>query len=173
MKRLWWALRERGYAVPALASAALLLFTLAVHGGLVPPLQAELKALRSRPPAARTAPPPPQAGPAEQLHIFYRHFEGSDSLAAQLKTLYRLANEHDIAMPLGEYRLQTGHDTTLQQYQITLPIQGSYPAVRRFVGAVLEQVPVAALDQVTFERRSIGVGNVQARVQLTLFLPTT
>jgi len=173
VKRLWWALRERGVAVPVLTSAALLVFTLVVHAVLVPQLQAELQALRARPPSARSVLAPPQPGPAEQLHTFYRHFESSDSLAAQLKTLYRVANEHHIAMPQGEYRLLPSRDTTLRQYQITLPIQGSYPAVRRFVGAVLQQVPVAALDQVTFERRNVGDVNVQARVQITLFLPAT
>jgi len=172
VKRLWWALRERGMAVPVLASAALLVFALAVHAVIVPPLEAKLEALRARPLPTRSA-PPPQAGPAEQLKTFYQHFEGNDSLAAQLKTLYRVASEHHIAMPQGEYRLLPGRDSQLRQYQITLPIQGSYPAVRRFVGAVLEQVPVAALDQVTFERRSIQDGTVQARVQITLFLPVT
>lgn len=173
MRRLLWTLREQGAALSVLAIALLLGATLYVHWVAMPPLQARLQALEARPPSARRALAPPAADEVDQLRTFYRHFEGGASLPTHLKALHRLAQRHGIAMRQGEYRLVAGGDARLRQYQMTLPVHGAYPDLRRFVAAVLQEVPAAALDQVTFERRRVEDGAVEARVQFTVFLPAT
>ena len=84
--------------------------------------------------------------------------------------IVEFARAHGLALRQGEYRLVQDRDAKLRRYQVVFPVQGSYPAVRRFVGAVLDTIPVAALDQVSFERKRIDDNQVDAQVRLTLFL---
>ena len=58
----------------------------------------------------------------------------------------------------------------LRRYQVTLPVVAPYPAIRAFLGDVLEQLPTAALEQVAFERKRIGASAVEAQIRLTLYV---
>ena len=52
----------------------------------------------------------------------------------------------------------------------TVPLKGSYVQVRAFLDRVLNEVPVASIDQVSFHRAEPDSDRVEAQVTLTLFL---
>ena len=58
----------------------------------------------------------------------------------------------------------------LTRYQIVLPVHGDYVHVRRFLASVLRDVPYAALDGVSFERKKVSDATIEARVRLSLFM---
>lgn len=178
MRRLWWALGRLDTAWPVALAACLLALTAFVHLVSVPSLRTRLTSHEARlvqPPAAQATRAQrvslPGGDTAADLQQFYLQFNTGDSLPGQLDKLYRVAQAQGLALRQGEYRLISGRDSHLREYQVTLPVRGPYPKLRRFVAAALDALPVAALDQIAFERRSIGDAAVDAQVRLTLFLP--
>jgi hypothetical protein len=56
------------------------------------------------------------------------------------------------------------------QYQIKLPVQGSYIQVRQFINHVLNTLPAVALNDISLKREDIASDLVYARLQFTLYL---
>ncbi len=66
------------------------------------------------------------------------------------------AARQSISLEQGEYKLLGSRGERLAAYQINLPIKGSDLQIRNFVAEVLNEVPVAALEDVSFQRQAIG-----------------
>lgn len=117
---------------------------------------------------------PADAAPAEttgqQLARFYRFFAAGQGPQDWLERIYQGAARHGLALEEGEYRMVPSHLPRLARYQVRLPVRGSYLQVRGFLAEVLRTVPVAALDNVEFERQKVGEATVAARVHLSLYL---
>jgi hypothetical protein len=62
------------------------------------------------------------------------------------------AQEH-ITLARGEYSLGIDPKTQLARYQILLPVRGSYPQLRRFMHALLGQLPAVVVEDVDFQRK--------------------
>jgi hypothetical protein len=58
----------------------------------------------------------------------------------------------------------------MARYQILLPVSGSYPQLRRFLHAVLSQVPALVLENVDIKRKQIADVQLDGRVRMTLYL---
>lgn len=108
--------------------------------------------------------------PAQQLHDYYRLFPHPDTTPALLKKIYAAARHEGIQLEQGEYRATAEKAGKLIHYQITLPVNGTYLHLRKFLTAVLNDIPTASLDNIRFERQKIGDTEVQAEIKLTLYL---
>ncbi len=111
--------------------------------------------------------------PRVQLARFYAHFPAGASAPNWLERIHDAARAHRLDLMQGDYRLARSGQGQLARYQVTLPLQGSYPNIRGFLNAVLSEVPAASLDQVAFERQKIGEDAVRVTVRLTLYLRGT
>jgi len=56
------------------------------------------------------------------------------------------------------------------QYQIKLPLTGSYIQIRRFINQVLNAMPSIALSDISIKREDISSEVIDARIQFTLYL---
>lgn len=169
MRRLRWAIARSPLGWPG--TIALLMLAVAVAGQalLVPAMQArveeaELRALRRSSASARSD------DPSVRLDQFYRHFREADPVPGQLARLHRIAGSHGLTLRQGEYRMLAEGEGRLKRYEVTLPVTGSYPAVRRFLAQALDELPTAALDQVAFERKRIHASGIEAQVRLTFYV---
>lgn len=108
-------------------------------------------------------------GAEAQLAEFYGFFSSS-SATAWLDKIYGAAARQGLALEQGEYRSAPDKTGKLVRYQVTFPVKGSYVQVRKFIDAVLTEVPVAALEDVGFKREAVGSTSLEARVKFTLFL---
>jgi hypothetical protein len=106
----------------------------------------------------------------QQLREFIAFFPDVDTTSRWLAVMFTAAREEGLELAQGTYRLQAEDAIGLSSYQITLPVRGSYPQVRRFIGRVLTEVPAAALDSVTFRRETPAEGAIEARIVLALHL---
>lgn len=104
------------------------------------------------------------------LAAFYRFFPPMADAPDWLGKIYSAAARQSISLEQGEYRLIGNKDERLAVYQINLPLRGSDRQIRNFVAEVLNQVPVAALEDISFQRQAIGSPEVQAKVRLLLYL---
>jgi len=108
--------------------------------------------------------------PAEQLAEFYRIFPHERSSPEWLEKLVSVAESNGISLNEGEYKATNDKAGRLVRFQITLPLKGEYPQIRRFLAALPAELPVVALENVQFERRKVAEQNVEAKIRLVLFL---
>jgi Tfp pilus assembly protein PilO len=108
--------------------------------------------------------------PAEMLSAFYQYFPPSTRLPAVLAGIFDAAKQQSLALEQGEYRVATTRVGKLIQYQITLPVRGSYPQIRKFVDAALGGEPGLSLESVHFERQKIEEPMIEAKIKLIMYL---
>lgn len=134
--------------------------------------RAEERALRAQARLARVqsgAEPVPEP-PGRQLASFHQALPAQFDATASIDRIYEAAAAEGLSLARGEYALQIDPETRLARYQILLPVRGSYPQLRRFLGSALAAVPALALDDVEFQRKDIAETQLEARVRMTLYL---
>jgi hypothetical protein len=108
--------------------------------------------------------------PADKLNSFYGLLPPSNHIADLLEKIYGAADQQKLKLDQGEYRAVRSNASRLTDYQVTLPIKGTYPQVRKFVATALAEVPNLSLDSIQFERQKVGDTTVDAKVKLVLYL---
>jgi hypothetical protein len=107
--------------------------------------------------------------PGARMTVFYRFFERKEGVYDWLAKLQGLARGAGLAWRSADYRLAESKDR-LERYQIALPITGAYTQIRTFLQSVLTDIPVLSLDQVSFRRRTVNDGRVEADIVLSLYV---
>jgi hypothetical protein len=105
---------------------------------------------------------------AGTLARFYGFFPPAEALTAELERVHRLAATAGLQVGRGAYRLEA-RDNALGAFRISLPVRGRYPQVRAFLGKVLEEMPVASLDSLRFERKKAGDARLDVHVELAVY----
>jgi Tfp pilus assembly protein PilO len=113
---------------------------------------------------------PQEVTPQMQLANFYHFFPNFAATPDLLEKLYSAAEASGIVLEQGDYRRVSSKEDKLESYQVTLPVRGSYPAVRKFLGRVLADLPTISLDSISFQRQKIGDTIVETQIKLTLYL---
>jgi hypothetical protein len=54
--------------------------------------------------------------------------------------------------------------------QLRLPVQGSYSAIRSFIGNALLTMPFLSIDELSFRREETGNAEGEASLRLSIFL---
>jgi hypothetical protein len=108
--------------------------------------------------------------PSDKLNAFYGSLPPSNHIADLLKKVYGAADRQALKLEQGEYRAVRGNASRLTDYQVILPVKGTYPQVRKFVAAALAEVPNLSLDSIQFQRQKVGDPMVDAKVKLVLYL---
>ena len=151
---------------------ALLVGCVVFHVTAVRPVTEELAAIqehRASDELARRSGRVPLDTPG-QLREFIAFFPEVDSSSRWLALIFAAARDEGLELAQGTYRLQPDDVLGIAAYQVTLPVRGSYPHIRRFLGRVLTEVPAASLDTVTFQRERTAEGVVDARIVIALHL---
>ena len=105
------------------------------------------------------------ADPLTELHS---RFPALAALPSQVERLHRIARSSGLQLQQSDYRLEVP-PAGLIAYRVSLPARGEYRALRTFIGAVLKEMPVVAIDRVRFERKKPGDTQLEAQIQLTLY----
>lgn len=108
--------------------------------------------------------------PAEQLAEFYRTFPDEKNLLSWMEKVFTLARDQGISLEQGEYKLNRDRIGKLVRFQMTLPIRGEYPQIRKFLDSLLTEIPIVSLEHLQLERRKVGDPVLEARIRLTLYL---
>lgn len=148
-----------------------LLFCATFYFSALRPAQEELSARQSAASGAgqgQSALQPVLARSADPLSELHSRFPALDTLPAQVERVHRIARSTGLELRQGDYRLEVP-PAGLVAYRISLPARGEYRALRSFIGAVLKEIPVAAVDRLRFERKKPGDSQLEAQIQLTLF----
>jgi hypothetical protein len=151
--------------------AVVLLLCVPFYFGAIRPAERELaeqrlaaERLRERSPVQ----PVSARDRADDVRRFYFAFPALDHLPDELERLYGLARAANLELEQGEYRMER-RGQGLASYRVTLPLHGSYPAIRQFIGTTLEQIPYAAIDALRFDRKKLADSDLDAQVRITLY----
>jgi Tfp pilus assembly protein PilO len=134
------------------------------------PLEHEIAAQRSALERLRARTPYQPVGASgreAELRRFYNLFPSSAELPNELERLHRLARRAGLELAQGEYRLER-RSAGLWAYRVTLPVRGSYPQLRDFLGTLLKDMPIASLDALRFERKKVVEAQLEAQLRVTL-----
>ena len=173
--RLGIALRTVGPV--GLGAAVVLAASAAALGWIVPERAA--RAAQHRAVLAQAAAAPTQAAvqvalpETASIDAFYKALGERRYAEQQVRTLFGLADKAGLSLTQGEYRGSYERNARVHAYQVTLPVRGPYKAVWSFAMSTLASIPFASLDDITFNRESVGDANVEARLRLTLYLNGT
>jgi Tfp pilus assembly protein PilO len=108
--------------------------------------------------------------PAEQLAEFYQKFPPERGSSLLLEKLMALAESRGIRLNEGEYKATSDKAGRIVRFQMTLPVKGEYPQIRKFLSALPSELPVVALQSVQFERQKVADPAVEAKLKLVLYL---
>lgn len=114
--------------------------------------------------------PDPVADQAKRLAEFHGQLPDAAAALEAVQHLHRSAAEHGVTLATGEYRLTREGGTRLQRYQITLPAEGTYPAIRAWIADVLNEMPSMAMEELSLSRKTVNEARVEARVRWTFYL---
>lgn len=108
--------------------------------------------------------------PTMQLAAFYAAFPRTSELPDAMQTLYDAAQAEELALERGDYRLVRERGQRHVRYEISLPVKGAYPQLRRFLANALAALPTLAVDEVQFSRPQIADALVECRLSLSIYL---
>ena len=108
--------------------------------------------------------------PQRQLEDFRSKLPTQPQATVAIDKIYALAAQERITLSRGEYALGIDPKTHLARYQILLPVRGSYPQLRRFMHALLGQLPAVVVEDLELQRKKIGDTDLNGRIRMTLYL---
>lgn len=88
----------------------------------------------------------------------------------QVATLFAIAQDLQLALLQGQYRLGCEDEVPFCRLRMQLPVQGRDLVIRRFIDEALRAIPFAALDQLSFKRESVADEDVGAELVFTLYM---
>ena len=112
------------------------------------------------PPVQATAPVRPSLPPASDVPLL-------------LTSIQRAALEQGLGWPRAEYRLNGLNppaDEMPASLEVRCALKGSYPSIRRFVTALLQDTPALTLREFALSRSSADAGDVEAKLSIVVYL---
>lgn len=125
-----------------------------------------VRVARDRKPAA----PAPPSQNEQRVAQFTDNLGENGYAEQQLKTIFEIAARRNLQLNEGEYKSSYEKNSDTIAYQIQLPVTGPYPAIREFCEEVLQTIPFAALNEVSFKRQLISSNHLEAKLRFTLYL---
>lgn len=172
-KLLWHvASPQSRIGIPAAVGTLLIAAAGVVYFGFTLPMQrmaAEARSVKSGTEPAPRVVARPDIRDKVGLNQFYATLPGQKGLPEQLRKVFEIAKTHKISLDEGSYRLTPPVEGRLGSYELTFPLRGEYPALRGFAADVLAQLPNAALDGFSFQRKKASDPQLEAQVRFTLF----
>jgi len=108
--------------------------------------------------------------PQASLNTFYHFLPAEHQTTNLLATILVAANDNELTVDKADYALTRNSQAAFSRYQITMPISGSYVNIRKFTNQVLNTLPAAALNEITFKRQDISAETIEARLRFTIYL---
>lgn len=117
-----------------------------------------------------------QQASSQTLSEFYQTFPTALSIPDTLSQLNALATKQQLLLNSGDYKLNkiaaknNAGTRVLTQYEMVLPVEGSYNKVRAFISSILSNLPSVAIADIQIERESTLSPSVDARLVLIFYV---
>ncbi len=162
----WLAYAAARLGWPGLVGLGLLLAALGLDRFHVLPLENETADLEAK--AERLAHQPRSIAVTPPIALMDSLPAGANAPEG-VAQLFAAASHAGLSLEQGSYRPAGAKESGPKRYQITLPVNGDYPALRAFLAEALERQPGLALDSLVLTRESMDSPALEARLSLTLY----
>jgi hypothetical protein len=164
---------QRLFGVLGLLGVLLLCAAVAV-GAAIPGMQSDTRdlvhavrlarAAKARNAAAERSPVADTPALETLPELFPSFTQSADDIASILTQ----ARNNKLMLGSAEYQVATESNSSFTRYQVLLPVKDQYSAIRRFLAAVLNNVPNAALQEIHVERPTVDGNILEARIRFEL-----
>jgi Tfp pilus assembly protein PilO len=167
----------KNLGLPGMAGVVMLVLAVAAYLGMTLPQYSRLNQLTQEVADAQAQQKSAGLNPVADTHssvahlrAFYEFFPVRQSAPQLIGTIYKAARAESITLSEGEYKYSLGKAGAMGMYQVDLPVKGSYVQIRKFIVKVLNAMPSAALEEVSFKRESVGSAELEARIRFTIYM---
>lgn len=87
-----------------------------------------------------------------------------------LTRVQRIALEAGLGWPRADYRVNPASDEAPASLEVHCALKGPYPSVRRFVTALLQDMPTLTLREFALSRPSAEVVDIEAKLAIVVYL---
>ena len=169
---LSYQLRRLGW--PGAVGVTLAAFAAVLYGSGILAAQTQLTRLRGEIEQLRARPTATAAATAvsfeQRVKVFRGFFTSQEELPRMIESIHDRAAANGVAIATADYRESTDPASGLLRLQVTMPLKGSYPQIRAWLGEVMNELPAIALDEFTLKRDRIGNSVLEGRVRFSLYL---
>jgi len=95
------------------------------------------------------------------------HIKGKD-LPTYLQELFRLADQHQVELSKGKYRIDNTGELHTLKYEATFHTISHYPKVQGFLIAVLKSSSIL-LEDISFDRDDVNESQVKTEFSLAIY----
>ncbi|MGV3583071.1 MAG: type 4a pilus biogenesis protein PilO [Methylophilus sp.] len=113
-----------------------------------------------------------KAGKFDVVKDFYRLLPAQNEANSSISMILNAATNAGLSLEKVEYD-QPLSQHPITQYQINLPIKGSYVQIRQFINEVLNKIPTIALNDISMRRDDVSTDILETRIQFILYLKNT
>jgi hypothetical protein len=110
---------------------------------------------------------------AQRMAAFYAALPEATEAVEAIGVLNDAALRHKVSIVTAEYRVTRAGAGPLLRYQVSVPLRADYVHLHAWLSEVMNALPNAALDDISFKRDDAGVELLDARVRFTVFLRAT
>jgi hypothetical protein len=89
-----------------------------------------------------------------------------------LESVQNEAQQRSLQIEATEYRRETLLGGRVLRYRVSMPVRGTYPALRAWLEEIMYRFPTMALDELTLRRDGEGNATLVGRVQLSHYSRT-
>ena len=146
-------------AAVAAATLALVALVEVQHNSV--DLAARIAAARRNPTIAR---------PETELENLVATLPGRDQMPAVVGQVLKQASLAGVTLTDGHYTYSPPTGTQVARYVLEFPVKAQYPGIRDFINRTLTEIPAAALDKLSIQRKVVGDPAVTANVQFVVFV---
>lgn len=163
-------LRRHGWL--PLAVLILLASALALHFALTPSFQKRINAINGALATLGSSPLPESTDSlqAQRHTAFLERLADRNARADIIKTIFAQGNEAGLKLANGEYQFSCDANGGYCALQMVLPVKGPYPQIRSFARGILEKIPSAAIEEISFRRDGIKAAMVEAHIKFVIYL---
>ena len=164
-----WRHASACVALLAISLVAIGLLTWALHRSEAALAQARESLHQQR--SHRTTEPAPSPGPDDAARVFAMRAVLNNTAAPHsvVRQLAALSQAAGMDWAQGDYRSQWHAQTKITQWQVTQPVQTTYPQLRRLIDGVLRAHPNVSLDEISLERDGTTQTMLQVRLRWSIW----
>ncbi|WP_018605180.1 type 4a pilus biogenesis protein PilO [Uliginosibacterium gangwonense] len=103
------------------------------------------------------------------LQVFKRQLLRQEETTAQLRLIFQLASNAGLSVSQVDMRRQVDSAGVYSQFQVVLPVRGSYPNIKRFCSDLMQGMPALSIDQLVIRRDQTSASQLDAQLSLSIW----
>jgi hypothetical protein len=176
--KTWLASRAEAFGIAGILGLGLLAFCAAFYAGTIRPAESRLAELRremARLEQLDARRMREDAGPdgsslEERLQDFYGLLAAEQAIGEIIEAIDATARRYGVVLRQGSYRFSREEGARAGRYEVTYTAQTPYFRARIFLHEVLRDLPMLALDEVSFQRQQPASGTPEMSARFSILV---